>query len=95
MLTFAKPDTETFFLLKKAFEVIGAGGALPAVLNAVNEEVVAAFLNKKIKFYQISELVCEATDKFAFASSEHNLDEILRIPAESRSVANDLIANKQ
>ena len=48
-LTFAKPDTETFYLLKKAFEVISKGGALPAVLNAVNEEVVAAFLQGKIE----------------------------------------------
>ena len=94
-LTFAKPDVETFVLLKKAFEAIARGGALPAVLNAVNEEVVAAFLAKKIKFYQIPELVCEAADKFSFASSEHDLCEILKIASESRSVANDLIANKQ
>ena len=90
-LTFAKPDAETFFLLKKAFEVISAGGALPAVLNAVNEEVVAAFLKGKIEFCRIAETVCEATDKFSYSSNVHDLDEILKIAQESRTIANDLI----
>lgn len=93
-LTFDKPDTDTFVLLKKAFEVISKGGALPAILNASNEEVVAAFLSQKISFYQISEIVCEAVDKFDFASDEHDLEEILRIAGESRKIAQELIANK-
>ena len=93
-LTFAKPETDTFVLLQKAFDAISQGGALPAVLNASNEEVVAAFLHKKIEFYQISEIVCRTVDKFAFSSSVHDLDEILRIAGESRRVANDLIKNK-
>lgn len=93
-LTFAKPDTDTFVLLQKAFEVISYGGALPAVLNASNEEVVAAFLVGKIDFYQIPEIVCDVVDRFKFASTEHDLDEILRIAQESRDVANDLISRK-
>ena len=93
-LTFAKPDTDTFVLLKKAFEVISNGGALPAVLNASNEEVVAAFLNKKIRFCDIPEIVCETVDRFAFSASEHDLDQILKIADESRRVANDLIKNR-
>ena len=88
---FAKPDTDTFVLLKTAFDVIGKGGALPAVLNASNEEVVAAFLNNKIKFYQIPEIVCATVEKFDFSSDVHELDEILKIAKESRAVANDLI----
>ena len=93
-LTFAKPDTETFVLLKKAFDVISNGGALPAVLNASNEEVVAAFLSGKIRFCDIPEIVCETVDRFLFSSSEHDLDEILKIACESRKVANDLIDNR-
>lgn len=93
-LTFAKPDTDTFVLLKKAFDVISDGGALPAVLNASNEEVVAAFLNKKIRFCDISELVCEVVDKFAFSKSVRDLDEILQIASESRTVANELIEKR-
>ena len=93
-LTFAKPDTETFVLLKKAFDVISMGGALPAVLNASNEEVVAAFLSGMIRFCDIPEIVCETVDRFLFSSSEHDLDEILKIAGESRRVANDLIHNR-
>ncbi len=90
-LTFAKPDTDKFVLLQKAFEVISLGGALPAVLNASNEEVVAAFLNNKIRFYDIAEIVCEVVDRFYYSKTEQNLDEILKIASESRYVANDLI----
>lgn len=92
-LTFAKPDTDTFILLKKAFEVISLGGALPAVLNASNEEAVAAFLDRKISFCDIAEVVCETVERFIFAKNEHNLDEILSVAAESRSVARSIINN--
>ena len=92
-LTFAKPDTDTFTLLALAFDVIAKGGALPAVLNAANEEVVAAFLNKKIKFYQIPDLVSETVERFAYSYSERDLDEILSVARESRRIANELIAN--
>ena len=90
-LTFAKPDTNTFVLLGKAFEVIGLGGALPAILNASNEEVVAAFLNKQIRFCDIAEIVCETVDSFNAAKDEHDLDEILRLATESRKVAQSKI----
>ncbi len=90
-LTFAKPDTDTFVLLSKAFEVISKGGGLPAVLNAANEEAVAAFLKGKISFCNIAEIVCETVDDFDFARSVHNIDEILQISSESRKHANDFI----
>ena len=90
-LTFAKPDTDTFVLLKKAFEVIEKGGALPAILNASNEEVVAAFLNKKIRFCDIAHIVCEAVDSFCYANTVEELDEILCLASESRRVAQSII----
>ena len=90
-LTFARPDTDTFILLKKAFEVIELGGALPAILNASNEEVVAAFLRGKIRFCDIAEAVCETVDRFTFSKDEHDLDEILRLARESREVAQSII----
>ncbi len=93
-LTFAKPDTETFVLLGKAIEVISKGGALPAVLNASNEEAVAAFLNGKISFSDISKIVCGTLERFEFSKNEHELDEILNIAAESRALANSLINSK-
>ncbi len=91
-LTFARPDTETFVLLQKAFDVISEGGALPAVLNASNEETVAAFLNGKIHFCDIPSIICEVIDKFSFGKTEHDLDEILNIASESRKLTNSIIS---
>ena len=92
-LTFARPDADTFVLLAKAYEAISKGGALPAVLNAANEEAVAAFLDRKIRFCDISTVVCETADRFEFAKNEHDLDEILKIAYESRKIANGIIKN--
>lgn len=56
-LTFFEPDFEKFPCLKIAFEVAHEGKTYPAVLNAANEEVVAAFLAEKIPFTDIPKLI--------------------------------------
>ena len=56
-LTFEEPDAERFPALKLARRAGEVGGTLPAVLNAANEVAVAAFLNRKINFPQITEMV--------------------------------------
>ena len=56
-LTFEEPDVERFPALKLARRAGEVGGTLPAVLNAANEVAVAAFLNRKINFPQITEIV--------------------------------------
>jgi len=56
-LTFYKPDTDTFVSLKLAYEAIKTGHTMPLALNAANEVAVNAFLNKKIKFLDIAEIV--------------------------------------
>ena len=56
-LTFEKPDTETFRGLALAYRAAEAGGTLPTVFNAANEKAVALFLQKKITFLQIPELI--------------------------------------
>ncbi len=61
--TFFEPDFNKFECLKLAFEVIKTGGTAPCVLNAANEIAVDKFINKKIKFSQISELIKNALDK--------------------------------
>ena len=58
-LSFLKPDTGRFPALQKAYEACRIGGCLPAVLNAANEVAVAAFLDGKIKFPEISQVVAE------------------------------------
>ena len=90
-LTFAKPDTDTFVLLGKAFDAIKSGGALPAVLNAANEQAVAAFLSGKISFTEIAEVVCKTLDKLDDSKSVHNLDDILNVALESRKIADGFI----
>ena len=56
-ITFEKPDMETFYGLKLAFEAGRRGGSLPTVLNAANERAVAMFLNRKIRYLEIPEII--------------------------------------
>lgn len=62
-ITFEKPDMETFYGLKLAFEAGRAGGSLPTVLNAANEKAVALFLDRKIGYLQIPELIGECMER--------------------------------
>ena len=94
-LTFAEPDMKTFTLLKAAYEAIEKGGALPAVLNAANEEAVAAFLDKKIRFYDIFEVVSSTLDKYSHAKEIHDLDEILAVSREARITAQEIISQSR
>ena len=59
-LTFEKPDTETFRLLPLCIEAITEGGLKPTAVNGANEQAVKLFLEGKIKFLQIQELVEKA-----------------------------------
>ena len=93
-LTFAKPDTDTFVLLAKAYEAITLGGAVPAVLNAANEEAVAAFLNKKIGFCDIFDIVCDTVDSMSYCKDIHDPDKILEAAASARETAVSLISKR-
>lgn len=59
-ITFEEPDLNTFIGLKLAFEAGTTGGSLPTVYNAANEKAVEKFLNRKIKFLEITEIIEEA-----------------------------------
>ncbi len=56
-ITFEKPDMETFYGLKLAYEAGRKGGSLPTVLNAANEKAVALFLDRKIKYLEIPKII--------------------------------------
>lgn len=56
-ITFEKPDIETFTGLKLALEAAKQGGSVPTVFNAANEKAVSLFLNRKIRFLQIPEVI--------------------------------------
>lgn len=58
-ITFEKPDMENFPGLKLAFDAAAAGGSMPTVYNAANERAVAKFLDRKIAFLDIPEIISE------------------------------------
>ena len=64
-ITFEKPDMENFPGLKLAFDAAAAGGSMPTVYNAANERAVAKFLDRKIGFLDIPEIIseCKAAHK--------------------------------
>ena len=90
-LSFAKPDTETFALLRYAVDCIGKGGALPAVLNAANEVAVAEFLKGNIGFYKITESVCNVVDRMQSAKDVHSLDGIIGCDRAARAIAREIL----
>lgn len=56
-ITFERPDMETFTGLKLAMRAATEGGSMPTVFNAANEKAVSLFLNRKIRFLQIPEII--------------------------------------
>ena len=56
-ITFERPDIETFTGLKLALRAAREGGSMPTVFNAANEEAVRLFLQRKIRFLQIPEII--------------------------------------
>ena len=81
-ITFEQPDLETFYGLKLAFEAGRTGGSLPTVLNAANEKAVALFLDRKIKYLQIPEIIqaCMEAHKNIAAPT---VEEILKTEQET------------
>lgn len=59
-MTFEVPDMETFYGLRLALEAGNVGGSMPTVYNAANEKAVSLFLNNKIGFLQIAEIIEDA-----------------------------------
>ena len=89
-LTFQKPDFDRFPCLKLAYQAMNAGGAAPCVLNAANEVAVAAFLDKRIKFTDIAQVVahCLAQD---FSDGHHDIEGLLAQDAQTRRQAETFI----
>jgi len=88
-LTFAKPDMEAFPCLKLAMDCAAKGGNACAVMNGANEAAVALYLQDKIAFYDIYDLVLGAVNTVSFIA-DPNLEQIL----ESDRLAREYIAEK-
>ncbi|MEG4326395.1 1-deoxy-D-xylulose-5-phosphate reductoisomerase [Microcoleus sp. herbarium5] len=77
-LTFREPDHEKYRCMQLAYAAGRAGGSMPAVLNAANEQAVALFLQEKIQFLDIPKLIEKACDKHQADNCESPaLDDIL------------------
>ena len=74
-ITFEKPDIETFKGLALAFDAMRAGGSMPTVYNAANEKAVSLFLNHRISFLQISDMIeeCMARHKLIANPDIHQI----------------------
>lgn len=81
-ITFEKPDMETFAGLKLAMRAAAEGGSMPTVFNAANEKAVSLFLNRKIQFLQIPEIIELCMDAHHKIENP-NVEEILRIEQET------------
>ena len=77
-LTFEKPDMETFRCLALAYEALREKGAATTIFNVANEAAVALFIQGKIQFLEIAELIGESMDRFCALSCK-SIEEILHI----------------
>lgn len=68
-LTFEEPDTKTFRGLELAYEAMRRGGNMPTVFNAANEKAVAMFLEKKIPYLSITEIIEESMKNARFVGN--------------------------
>ena len=90
-LDFAPPDLDAFPCLALAFRALQAGGTAPAVLNAANEEAVSAFLQGRIGFLSIPDIVANALDTMPTPAAD-SIDTLLAADAWARSQAHARIA---
>lgn len=80
-ISFEKPDMETFYGLRMAYEALETGGSMPTVYNAANEKAVALFLDKKISYLQIPEFIEKSMQKHKVIANPM-VEEILQTESE-------------
>ena len=85
-LTFEQPDRETFRCLNLAFDAMKQGGNMACIMNAANEIAVALFLQDKIGFLQIADVVERTMEKAAFIA-QPSLDDFIASDGEARRIA--------
>lgn len=89
-LTFEKPDFERFRNLALAFEAMAKGGNMPCIVNAANEVAVAAYLEDKIGFLAMSDLIEKTMNKAHFVA-QPTYDDYVATDAEARQIARQLL----
>ena len=89
-LTFEKPDLETFKNLQMAYNAMEKGGNMACILNAANEIAVAAFLQDRIGFLNMSDLIANCMEKITFVANP-NLEDYVATNEATRILANKLL----
>lgn len=89
-LTFERPDTERFRCLALAFESLHKGGNMPCIVNAANEIVNRAFIEDRISFARISEIIEKSMNHVAFSTCS-DLETYLETDKEARAYAASLL----
>tara|TARA_B100001540_G_C15793045_1_gene636369 strand:- start:298 stop:1455 length:1158 start_codon:yes stop_codon:yes gene_type:complete len=89
-LTFEEPDFETFKNLSLAYSTMKKGGNTPCVLNAANEIVVDAFLNDKVGFLYMSDVIENCIEKITFVKNP-TLEDYIQTDLETRILAKELL----
>jgi 1-deoxy-D-xylulose-5-phosphate reductoisomerase len=92
-LNFQAPDFGCFPNLRLAYEAVRAGGILPAVLNAANEVAVAAFLEGRIRFTAIPDIIGHCMERTAPGPAD-SIEGVLEADRASRAMAQAFIANR-
>lgn len=92
-LTFEQPNTKNFRNLALAFEALNQGGNMPCILNAANEVVVQAFLNDKISFLQMPEIIEQTMEKATFLKSP-NLEDYVQTDKEVRILTSAMVKSQ-
>lgn len=90
IFTFEKPDTEKFRNLAFAYQAIEKGGNLPCVLNAANEIAVSAFLEEKISYTAMSDIIEKTMQRASFIATP-SLNDYFSTDAEAREITKSLI----
>lgn len=91
-LTFEEADTETFRNLALAFQAMKKGGNMPCILNAANEVAVENFLNDRIGFNEMPELIEACMDKAHFVEKP-KYEDYISSDEEARMLAEELIGS--
>ncbi len=89
-LTFDKPDYKTFKCLSACIEAIKRGGAYPCIVNGANEEAVKHFLNGKIKFTDIGNIVDKSLEKFDY-NDINCYEDVVKWDKAARDYVNEIV----
>lgn len=93
-LTFEKPDMDTFLALRYAYEAGKTGGTMPCVFNAANEVAVSAFLQEKLSFLGIYDMIKETMTAHRVLA-EPDIAVLLEVDSWAREYSAGLIAKKK